>query len=152
MAIKHSKVNLWVVMPVYNEDHSIKKVVEEWLDALRTHCANFVLCLINDGSTDHSRKLIQSMAHLNPEIMVIDKENSGHGQSCLSGYREAIEHGAVVREAAAPYGGTLVAQERLDAYLCGDDTALRFRSLGLDEAGVLLGIASEDTGSTQASD
>jgi dolichol-phosphate mannosyltransferase len=85
---------LFVVMPVYNESASIGRVLEEWLPVLKAHCRDFSVLVINDGSTDNTLSLLQAFASRYPEIRVIDRANSGHGQSCIYGYRTAILEGA----------------------------------------------------------
>lgn len=81
-------------MPVYNEEESLSHVLDAWLPVLRENLDNFVYCVINDGSKDKSIDIMNSYAETNPEIKIIDKPNSGHGQSCIYGYHVAIENGA----------------------------------------------------------
>ncbi|MEN9523422.1 MAG: hypothetical protein RL065_1799 [Bacteroidota bacterium] len=83
--------NVWVVMPIYNEEEALPKVIAEWLPILRDTLVDFVFCIINDGSKDNSLQILNEIASQNPEIKVIDKPNTGHGQSCLFGYKFAIE-------------------------------------------------------------
>ncbi len=85
---------VWVVMPVYNEEESLSHVIDAWLPVLRANLSNFVFCVINDGSKDKSIDIMQSYAQSNYEIKVVDKANSGHGQSCIYGYQMAIESNA----------------------------------------------------------
>lgn len=85
---------LWVVMPVYNEQACIAAVVEEWLAALRGAASDFTLCVLNDGSTDGTPRILHEMASRERELVVIDRPNSGHGQTCVEGYRTALAHGA----------------------------------------------------------
>lgn len=81
-------------MPVYNEEESLSHVVDAWLPVFRKNLDNFVYCIINDGSKDGSIDIMNDYAAKNPEIRVIDKENTGHGQSCIFGYQQAIKDGA----------------------------------------------------------
>ena len=85
-------IPLWVIMPVYNERDALGGVVEEWLSCFRRLHIEFKLLIIDDGSTDDSYRIIKNLAEANPEILVEHKLNSGHGQSCLAGYRKAIAH------------------------------------------------------------
>lgn len=86
--------DLWVVMPVYNERESIGRVIEEWIPVLRSTVDAFCLAIVNDGSRDNTLQILQSYTTRYPEIRVYDKANSGHGQTCLWGYRKAMEEGA----------------------------------------------------------
>jgi glycosyltransferase involved in cell wall biosynthesis len=86
---------LWIVAPVYNEEKNLGNFVEEWLPVFReTVGDNFVFCLINDGSVDGSLSVLQTLAARHPELLIFDKANSGHGQTCMFGYRKALESGA----------------------------------------------------------
>jgi glycosyltransferase involved in cell wall biosynthesis len=81
-------------MPVYNEEESLSHVIDAWLPTFRTYLKDFTFCILNDGSKDSSIDIMNSYAETNPEIKVVDKPNSGHGQSCIYGYQLAIEGGA----------------------------------------------------------
>ncbi len=89
-----SAPDLWVVIPIYNEQDALEPVVDEWLACFRKLHCKFTVCLINDGSTDGSAVIIKTLADTIPEIFSVNKENSGHGQSCLHGYQLAIAHDA----------------------------------------------------------
>ena len=81
-------------MPVYNEQDCIAAVVGEWLSVLRSTGSDFTLCLLNDGSNDDTLRILNELASTERELHVIDKPNSGHGQTCVEGYRIALSHGA----------------------------------------------------------
>lgn len=88
---------LWVVMPVYNEEASIGRVFEEWLPALRRigpELGELRILAINDGSRDGTLELLRAIERENPEVVVRDQANVGHGASCVAGYREALAAGA----------------------------------------------------------
>lgn len=87
-------IELYVVIPVFNEENSIDKVLADWLDELHRTKINFRILVINDGSTDESLPRIRKQAEGSQEIDLLDKPNTGHGKSCLYGYRYAIERGA----------------------------------------------------------
>jgi glycosyltransferase involved in cell wall biosynthesis len=86
--------SLWVVMPAYNEEEALPLVVREWMPVLRETGADITLCILNDGSKDHTLAVSRSLANEFPEIRVVDKVNSGHGQTCVEGYRLALLGGA----------------------------------------------------------
>jgi dolichol-phosphate mannosyltransferase len=81
--------NLWVVMPVYNEEEAIGGVIDEWRQVLQETGVPYVFCILNDGSRDRSLEILREYERRYQEIKVIDKPNSGHGQTCLYGYRAA---------------------------------------------------------------
>lgn len=86
--------NLWVIMPVYNEEEAISAVIDEWLPVLKKQVAGFTLCILNDGSKDGTLSILRRYEQQYPEIRIVDKPNSGHGQTCIFGYKLALESGA----------------------------------------------------------
>lgn len=81
---------LLIVMPVYNEQASVRKVVLEWFHELQNWTENFTILAINDGSHDDSLLILRRLAEqLGSCLQIMDQPNKGHGQSCLVGYREA---------------------------------------------------------------
>ena len=86
---------LLVVMPVFNEQVAVSKVVREWFPTLEAATPNFSLLALNDGSTDGTLAALHALrAELGPRLEILDRPNRGHGQSCLQGYRIALERGA----------------------------------------------------------
>jgi dolichol-phosphate mannosyltransferase len=88
---------LLIVMPVYNEQASVRKVVLEWFQEVENWTKDFRFLVIDDGSTDGTAKRLHRLREqLGPRLEVISRENRGHGQSCLQGYR-------IARERRVPY-------------------------------------------------
>lgn len=86
---------LVIVMPVYNEQASIRKVVIEWFHEVENWTEHFVFLAINDGSTDDSLKILARLhKQLGHRLEIVSHGNRGHGQSCLEGYLIAHEKGA----------------------------------------------------------
>lgn len=90
MRINH----LWVVMPVYNEEEALGSVIEEWIPVLKQAGVPYTFCILNDGSKDNTLHILQQYALKYPEIKIVDKSNSGHGQTCVLGYQMGLEQGA----------------------------------------------------------
>ena len=86
---------LCVVMPVYNEEAAIGGVLEKWAKALAALEIDFVIRPYNDGSKDASLAVMRKFASRHPDahVEVRDKPNGGHGQTILTGYREAAADG-----------------------------------------------------------
>jgi dolichol-phosphate mannosyltransferase len=83
---------LMLVMPVYNEQASVRKVVMEWFQEIENWTEKFVFLAINDGSTDDSQKVLDRLRQqLGERFEVVNQQNMGHGQSCLHGYRTACQ-------------------------------------------------------------
>ena len=85
---------LWVVMPAYNEEGCVRHVAEEWLQTLKQNYPDFIFLVLNDGSRDSTLAILNSIAGKEENFRVIDKLNSGHGQTCLEGYRIALKQEA----------------------------------------------------------
>ena len=79
---------LAVVMPVFNEQDCIVRVVSSWRRVLRALGVRFLLIVLDDGSTDRTAERLAAFAG-DPRVMVIKKPNSGHGPTILQGYHRA---------------------------------------------------------------
>lgn len=86
--------NLWVIIPVFNEEGCIEKVINDWLVELNKSKIPFTFCILNDGSKDRTKVILDTVFEGNKNIQIIHKENTGHGQSCIYGYQIAIENNA----------------------------------------------------------
>jgi glycosyltransferase involved in cell wall biosynthesis len=82
-------------MPIYNEAANIDAVLREWFMALDNVARNFVFLAVNDGSTDETASILARLhCELGPRLIIVNKENSGHGNSCRVGYEQALAEGA----------------------------------------------------------
>lgn len=84
---------LCVVMPVYNEEAAIGGVLKKWTAALDALKIDYVIRPYNDGSKDCSLAVMREAASQLSHIEVMDKPNGGHGNTILTGYRQAAEDG-----------------------------------------------------------
>ncbi|MEY2564434.1 MAG: hypothetical protein QOH88_2627 [Verrucomicrobiota bacterium] len=85
---------LLVVTPVYNEEASVGRVVREWFQGLEESTQRFVFLVIDDGSTDGTLQLLHQLREeLGERLEILSRPNRGHGQTCLQGYRIAVERG-----------------------------------------------------------
>ncbi|TLV01313.1 glycosyltransferase family 2 protein [Dyadobacter luticola] len=86
---------LVVVIPVYNEQDAIQKVILEWIPALEKCCPNFLVLAIDDGSRDNSLVILRQLqTQFGQRLVIVSRPNRGHGQTCLEGYQRAGELGA----------------------------------------------------------
>ena len=84
------KLDLTVVMPVYNEAGCILEVINDWKQVLNELKIRYVLKVINDGSTDATPVLLETFKN-DRCVEVVNKKNSGHGPTILYGYGEAVK-------------------------------------------------------------
>lgn len=83
-------------MPVYNESENIERVIDEWYPIVEKHNANGTsrLVVINDGSTDDTKKILCELTTTRPLLQLLSKENTGHGATVLFGYQYSIDANA----------------------------------------------------------
>lgn len=86
-------MNLYVVVPVYNEEKYITATLE---GLARQTDNNFTLVLVDNGSTDRTFALVEAFAHAHPAMRIecIDEPEKGTGCAADTGFRYAIEQGA----------------------------------------------------------
>jgi glycosyltransferase involved in cell wall biosynthesis len=85
-------LDLAIILPVYNEQASVRKVVLEWFQEIENWTENFTFLCLNDGSTDDTLKILTRLRdQLGPRLEILTHTNRGHGQTCLVGYRLACE-------------------------------------------------------------
>jgi dolichol-phosphate mannosyltransferase len=86
-----SAPELAVIMPVFNEEESVTKVVDEWLPALKALKTDFKFYILDDGSRDQTPNILRDLQKRHsPYIETFSHTNRGHGQTCVAGYRIAI--------------------------------------------------------------
>ena len=87
---------LSIVMPAYNEQDCIEKVVYNWTTFLKTKFPNdnTTLIVINDGSKDNTKVLLDELDKKVDNLTVVHQKNGGHGNAVVNGYRKALEVGS----------------------------------------------------------
>lgn len=79
-----------IVMPVYNEEDVIEKVVRNFCDAVLSRFKNKEFILVNDCSTDATLSVLECLRHEYPYIRTLTNlSNQGHGPSLMRAYHEA---------------------------------------------------------------
>jgi len=85
------RLELGVILPVYNEEEIIGKIVDDWTRELGRLQIDFEIHAYNDGSKDNTLQILNEHAAKNKKIVVHHKPNTGHGPTILLGYRENSE-------------------------------------------------------------
>jgi len=81
---------LSVVMPVYNEEAAIARVVREVQTHVLDVVANSELIVVDDGSNDRTAALLDDIAKTDPRICVLHQANQGHGGALINGMDAAV--------------------------------------------------------------
>lgn len=83
-----------VILPVYNEERSIEKVLGDWTGELQRFTRNFTILCLDDGSEDRTHeKLLKIRSKTKGQVEVYSHINRGHGQTCIRGYYMACQQG-----------------------------------------------------------
>lgn len=75
--------SLSVIVPIYNEEECITRIVPEMLNFCRER--HWKLIFVNDGSTDKTKALLQSYADDDTVLIIHHKLNRGYGAAVKSG-------------------------------------------------------------------
>lgn len=82
--------NISVVIPVYNSESILPKLVTRLLKSLQSICSNYEILLINDGSQDESWDSIQKITGENKQVRGVNlRRNYGQHNALLCGIRLA---------------------------------------------------------------
>ena len=80
------KQSISLVLPIYNEAENLCSVVSELLFYLRNSSLKFEIILIDDGSVDSSRELVEKLVSESEEVVAgFHSENRGIGAAFRSG-------------------------------------------------------------------
>ncbi|MGD0279239.1 MAG: glycosyltransferase family 2 protein [Smithella sp.] len=85
---------LYIVMPSYNEEGVIAKVVDEWHAIVESVGNGSKLAIFNDGSKDNTVRILENIKNKYPDLIVINKQNTGHGPTCTFAYKYAVAENA----------------------------------------------------------
>ena len=78
---------LIVVMPVYNEERVIDRVIKDWAAALKNYRMPFQIHVYDDASQDSTPTILDGIARQDPCVTIHFKEHSGHGPTLVQAYR-----------------------------------------------------------------
>ena len=81
---------LYIVVPAYNEEGSIAQIVDEWHAVVDSVGNGSKLVIFNDGSKDNTLSILENIKNKYPNLIIINKENTGHGPTCTTAYKYAV--------------------------------------------------------------
>ena len=92
-------MSLSVVMPVYNEEKTIREITRRVL-AMEMVTE---LLIVDDGSTDGTRAILAELDALDRVRVILKKKNEGKGSAVVRGFREAAGRLIVIQDADLEY-------------------------------------------------
>jgi len=85
-------MDISVVLPCFNEEANIERTAREVLTWFDVEEIDGELVIVNDGSSDSSAKIIESLSHEDHRIIVLThQENQGYGMAVRSGLDAATK-------------------------------------------------------------
>ncbi len=89
-ALQHNHLDVSVVIPLYNEEQSLRELVDQLKNALVRLGGHYELIFIDDGSTDGSFRVLRDMHFHNRRIKVIRfRRNYGKSAALMVGFQRA---------------------------------------------------------------
>jgi dolichol-phosphate mannosyltransferase len=82
--------DLAIIIPVFNEEKTISKVVKDWSEIIETDQLDLII--VNDGSSDQTFKILENLKKNVLNLIVINKKNQGHGYAICEGYKFASQN------------------------------------------------------------
>lgn len=84
--------SLYIVMPAYNEEENIRKVVQAWYPLLEGKSGDSRLVVADSGSSDQTHQILLKLQETCPQLEILEDSDRQHGPKILALYRYAVEH------------------------------------------------------------
>lgn len=85
-ASSDTKYDISVIIPVYNSEKYIHECI---MSVLRQTKKNIQIVVVNDGSTDSTRQIVEALCTDNPDIKLINQKNQGVKYARVTGLNHA---------------------------------------------------------------
>ena len=85
-----TRYSLSVILPAHNEEAAIAETIHTVIDTLKALVQDFEVIVVNDGSKDATRMIVEDIAATDPRVRLINHAtNQGYGAALVSGF-EAV--------------------------------------------------------------
>jgi glycosyltransferase involved in cell wall biosynthesis len=79
-----------LIIPVYNEAENLKPLLEEIVQAMRSHQEGWEVLFVDDGSQDRSLEVLRELAAAHPQVRYLSfAANCGQSAALAAGFQEA---------------------------------------------------------------
>ncbi len=85
---------LYIVMPAYNEEVNIEKVVRSWYGILKDKNLESRLVVADAGSMDSTDDILRELQQELPQLEILKDSDRFHGPKVIALYKYAIQKGA----------------------------------------------------------
>lgn len=85
---------LYIVIPAYNEEANIEKVVNDWYRNLEIAAPESRLVVADSRSTDNTHNILTKMQEDHPQLVVLSSTLKFHGPKVYALYQYAIQRNA----------------------------------------------------------
>ena len=100
--ISHSKSKLSIIIPIYNEEKTIAKILNKIKKVAHKNSLNIEIIVINDGSTDKSYTILKNLNKSYDQIINY-KMNRGKGYAIRKGLKKASGQIIIIQDADLEY-------------------------------------------------
>ncbi len=88
--MNHNALDLSIVVPCYNEEHSLRELYERLSAVLQSITREYELIFIDDGSTDYSLDILQDLHQNDSRVKIIHfRKNFGKAQALSQGFKHS---------------------------------------------------------------
>ena len=97
---KNSKISISVIIPVFNEEATLLIILKKFNQLIDR--AEFELIVVNDGSTDSTKKIIEDNSKLYNKAIHL-KKNQGKGKAIIEGLKNSTKDYIFFQDADLEY-------------------------------------------------
>jgi len=92
---RQSEIDISVIVPMFNEEENAIRTLERLSSALDSTDKRWEIIVVDDGSTDNTKKLVEEYSHFNSGIKLFSyTPNQGRGKALRVGFQKA--HGEII--------------------------------------------------------